>query len=97
MRTDRRTDMTKLIVTFRNFAKVPKKNERQFYSPTSLLLGQLSPVANAWEAVWTPEPPFWRRQESLTSVGGRNTIPKMPFRSRVSVPATLCFSVVMLV
>jgi len=27
MRTDDRTDMTKLIVTFRNFAKAPKKIE----------------------------------------------------------------------
>jgi hypothetical protein len=26
MRTDRRTDMTKLIVAFRNFAKVPKES-----------------------------------------------------------------------
>jgi hypothetical protein len=26
MRTDRRTDLTKLIVTFRNFAKTPKNH-----------------------------------------------------------------------
>jgi hypothetical protein len=28
---DRRTGMTKLIVAFRNFAKVPKNNFLQFY------------------------------------------------------------------
>jgi len=33
--TGRRADMKKLIVAFRDIAKVPKKSEGQFYSPTS--------------------------------------------------------------
>ena len=34
MRTDRQTDMTKLIVAFQNFANAPKKLKRKFEGTT---------------------------------------------------------------
>jgi len=33
MRTDRQTDMTKLIGAFHNFANLPKKKERSPWTP----------------------------------------------------------------
>jgi hypothetical protein len=65
--TDRQTDITKLVVAFRNFANAPKN---EFLGVISYVRSRLATqvfwkVKNGWSCTSTPRMPSWRVTRKL--------------------------------